>query len=66
MLNVFEYDKRKETKFSDTAINLINRLNGLSSGFTIAEQLKDKIKEYLNLDVSASRCDYRLSRLQPK
>ena len=26
MLNVFEYDKRKETKFSDTAIHLIKGL----------------------------------------
>lgn len=74
--NVFHLNKRKDKKFTDTVIHLIKRLNEVSYGFITGIQLKAKIKEYLNLDVSVSKClfyrhkiigtNFRRSRFQPK
>ena len=52
--NVFMFDRRKQRKISDTAIHLIKRLNDLSNGLITGKQLKKKLKQYLNLDVSES------------
>ena len=41
-------------KISDTAIHLIKRLNDLSDGLITGKKIQEKLKQYLNLDVSES------------
>ena len=75
-LNVFALDRRRNKKMSDTALHLIKRLNDLSNGLITGKQLQKKLKDYLNLEVSVSRClyyrhkiigtNFRRSRFQPK
>jgi len=74
--NVFILDRRKKKKMSDTALHLIKRLNDLSDGLITGKQFQKKLKDYLNLEVSESSCQYYRhkiigthfgrSRFQPK